>query len=218
MTGDKSKNRDQRSEIRDQSASDLRSPISDLRSAFTVAEMLVVIALFTIASLAVTATYVNYMRLQRRTSNAEILGEELRYIGELIVRAVRNNRISYVGAPLPYSSNTLNLVDASGNTITIRFLAAASCTGLNVTSGCLTLTSLGNPETSLTGKNIDITQFAVYVQPNVDPYTPSGLGVYASNQQPYVTFFIQARYNAPNAREQATMTYQTSVASRIYTR
>jgi hypothetical protein len=72
--------------------------------------------------------------------------------------------------------------------------------------------------TPFSGKNIDILQFRVYVTPTADPFTPLGYGVYANNQQPVVTVFIQARYNAVNSRERATISMQTSSASRIYVR
>ena len=183
-------------------------------------EMLVVVALFAVASLSIAAIYVNFMRLERRASNAERMGEELRYVGELIVRAVRNNRIYYNGATLPYQSSSITLVNSAGNNIVIERLAAGAseCTGLNVTQGCLALTIPGQARTALSGANIDISTFAVYVNPSQDPYTPIGLGTYNNNQQPLVTFFIKATYNTPNAREQVTMNFQTSVDSRIYTR
>jgi prepilin-type N-terminal cleavage/methylation domain-containing protein len=187
---------------------------------FTMVELLLVVALFSVASLGIAAIYVNFMRLERRASNAEQLGEELRYIGELVVRAARNNRVSYVGAPLTYKLSSLTLVNSNNQNIVIEQLAAnmTECYGLNVTQGCLTLTVPGSPRTALSGKNIDINQFAVYVNPSSDPYTPIGLGTYASNKQPIVTVFIQASYNTTNPREKVTINFQTSVDSRIYTR
>lgn len=187
---------------------------------FTMVELLLVVAIFSVAMLSIAAIYVNFMRLERRASNAEQVGEELRYMGELIVRAARNNRISYAGAPLGYQTSSLTLVNSSNQNIVIEKLAsgATECSGLNVTQGCLALTIPGQPRTALSGKNIDIVQFAVYVNPSTDPYTPIGLGVYSSNKQPLVTVFIQARFNTTNPRERVTINFQTSVDSRVYTR
>jgi len=191
-----------------------------IRKGFTMVELLIVVAIFSVVSLSVAAIYVNFMRLERRAANAEQLGEELRYISELLVRAARNNRVYYNGATLPYQSSSLTLVNSSGNNIVIERLAAGAteCGGLNVTQGCMALTVPGQLRTALSGRSIDIVQFAVYVNPSTDPYTPIGLGTYNNNKQPIVTIFIQARYNTPNAREQVTINLQTSVDSRIYTR
>ncbi len=192
------------------------------RRGFTVIELLVVIAIFSFASLAISATYINFTRLHRQAANAEALNTDLRYISELIVRAVRNNRLDYSTNPIPSPRSQLSLLN-SGN-LQIAFSSRAptdsACTGLNVSTACLAMFIQGRTATwtPLSGKNIDILQFQVYVTPTADPFTPIGYGVYANNQQPVVTVFIQGRYNATNPRERATVSIQTSSASRVYVR
>lgn len=189
---------------------------------FTMIELLVVLLLFSIGSITIAATYVNLTRLHRRAANAETLGEELRYMTELIVRATRNYRVSYAVNPVPYQRTTIDLLNAANNQVSFAWAASSNvvCDGLNTTVGCMTMYVQGVTPSyvPLSGKNIDILNFRVYTTPTADPFTPISLGVYANNRQPVVTYFIRARYNAPDAREQAVLTVQTSVESRVYVR
>lgn len=189
---------------------------------FTVIELLIVLLLFSIGSLAISATYINLTRLHRRASNAETLGTELRYITEMLVRATRNYRISYATNPVNYSRTSIDLLNAANNQVSFAWSAAgnAVCNGLNVQTGCLTMYVQGVTASyiPLSSKNIDILDFRIYTTPQYDPFTPISLGVYQNNRQPIVTYFIKAQYNASDPREEATLTVQTSVESRVYVR
>jgi len=189
---------------------------------FTIIEMLVVILLFSMASLMISATYINLTRTHRRAANAEALGEELRYITELMVRATRNDRVSYATNPVSYQRTFIDLLNSSNNQISFAWSAAGNsvCNGLNVQTGCLTMYVQGVTPAyiPLSGKNIDILDFKVYTTPTYDPFTPVSLGVYQNNRQPVVTYFIKAQFNASDSREEATAVVQTSVESRVYVR
>lgn len=189
---------------------------------FTVIELLIVLLLFSLGSLAISATYINLTRLHRRVANAETLGQELRYITEMMVRATRNYRVSYATNPVASSRTFVDLLNASNNQVSFAWSAAgnAVCNGLNVQTGCLTMYVQGVTPAyiPLSSKNIDILNFRVYTTPVYDPFTPVSLGVYQNNRQPVVTYFITAQYNSADAREEATLTVQTSVESRVYIR
>ncbi len=189
---------------------------------FTIVELLVVLTIFSFSAVAISATYINFTRIHRQVANAETLNTELRYVSELIVRAVRNNRVDYSTNPIPSPQSHLSLLNSSNLQIAFsrRDASDAACTGLNVMDGCLAMFIEGRTATwtPFSGKNVDILQFRVYVTPTADPFTPLGYGVYANNMQPVVTVFMQARYNAVNPRERATISMQTSSASRIYVR
>lgn len=185
-------------------------------------ELLVVLLLFSLGSISITATYINLSRLHRRVANAEVLGQELRYITELMVRATRNYRVSYVTNPVNYSRTFVDLLNSSNNQVSFAWSAAgnAVCSGLNVQTGCLTM-YVQNVTASyipLSSKNIDILDFRVYTTPVSDPFTPVSLGVYANNRQPVITYFIKAQYYSSDPRERPTLTVQTSVESRVYVR
>lgn len=199
-----------------------QSPRRKKISGFTMIELLVVLLLFSLGSISITATYINLSRLHRRVANAEVLGQELRYITELMVRATRNYRVSYVTNPVNYSRTFVDLLNSSNNQVSFAWSAAgnAVCSGLNVQTGCLTM-YVQNVTASyipLSSKNIDILDFRVYTTPVSDPFTPVSLGVYANNRQPVITYFIKAQYYSSDPRERPTLTVQTSVESRVYVR
>ncbi|MEN9557940.1 MAG: hypothetical protein RL141_309 [Candidatus Parcubacteria bacterium] len=184
-------------------------------------EMLVVVAIFSIGSVVIAATYVNFTRLHRRVANAELLGQDLRFVMELLVRTARNNTVTY--PPLPATlvspSSTLALTSSGGTPIFIRRFATSSsvCAGLN--AACLALsTDAGLNWGAITGKQIAINRFEVYVTPTANPFETTGIGTYQNDQQPRVTFLIDAAYVTSSTLEKATLRLQTSVSSRVYLR
>lgn len=187
---------------------------------FSMTEMLVVVTIFAVASLTIAATHINFTRLHRRTANAEALGEDLRFASELLVRLARNNTVDY--PPLPQSlsaSSTLVLVsstDGSGLIVKRFGSSDAACTGLD--AACLGLSRDGGASWGpITGKNVNIDRFDVYVTPSADPFEATGIGTYDNDLQPRMTLVIDATYLAP-ALESATLSLQTTVTSRIYLR
>jgi prepilin-type N-terminal cleavage/methylation domain-containing protein len=187
---------------------------------FTLVEILVVLAVFTVCSVAVTAIALNYTRLHQRTANAERLGEDLRYAMELIVRLARNRRIDYPALPgsLAAKTSVLPLVDTDGNRLVIQLLPKtnAACAGLNASCLAVSSTAYGTA-TAVTGKNVNVTRFDVYVTPSVTPFAMSG-GAYNNDTQPRVTFVIDATYVATSTKESASIGVQTTIGSRVYVR
>ena len=188
---------------------------------FTVVELLVVVLLFSLGALALSATYINFTRLHRRTANAEALGEELRFAMELMVRAARNNTIVYPSLPaaIPNPSSQIDLVARSGAETSFAVLADTdpACSGL--LADCLALSLDGGVTWApITGKNVQIDRFDVYVHPDKNPFQTTGLGAYDNDEQPRVTYNVEARFLATNPREEVRMTVQTAVGSRLYVR
>ena len=186
---------------------------------FTVIELLVVVVIFAIGSLAVTATYINFTRLHRRVANAEALGEDMRFMMELMVRAARNNRVNYETNPIDHRQTILKLVDSQNQAIEIgRTNDTGFCGPLGV-DYCLVMRKEGSfAFTAISGKNVNVTNFIVTYTPFDDPFSPISFGTYASDQQPRVTIFMEAEYEAVDPRERATLTMQTTVGSRMYVR
>lgn len=199
---------------------DKRSRISTARG-FTVMELLVVVFIFSIASLAIATTYINFTRLHRRVANSEMLGEEMRFVMELMVRAARNNTINYPALPTSVTnpSQRLNLISRAGAQTSFALFPStnAACTGLNAACLAISLNG-GSTWTAMTGKNIQIDKFDVYVTPARNPFQSVGIGSYDNDKQPRVTYVIDARFLATNPREIANMSIQTSVGSRLYVR
>jgi hypothetical protein len=183
--------------------------------------MLIVVAIFAIASLSIAATYINFTRLHRRVANGEVLGEEMRFMTELLVRTARANTVEYPDLPATIVSptSTLRLLTNGGEPIWIERFATSSsiCAGLD--AACLGLsTDSGTNWSAISGKYIAINKFDVYITPTANPFEPIGVGIYNNNNQPRVTFAIDATYVAPSTREQASLRLQTSVSSRLYLR
>lgn len=195
---------------------------SHLKRGFSAIELLVVTTIFALGSVTVATTYINFTRLHRRVANAEFLGEELRFTSELIVRAARNNVINYPTLPAqltsPTSSLSLENLTTASTTIIQRFTTSSSvCAGLN--GACLALSVNGGTSWSaITGKNVAIDAFRVYVTPVRDPFQANGVGGYDNDNQPRVTFKINASYNTSSTLERANLSVQTSVSNRVYLR
>jgi prepilin-type N-terminal cleavage/methylation domain-containing protein len=185
---------------------------------FTIFELLVVVSIFAIGSLIITATYINFTRLHRRAANAELLGEEVRFAMELIVRAARNNRMYYVQNPYPWRADRLPLLDGDGRWIYIWRYPETDpiCAGLN--GDCLAMRMQGGSWTPISGKNIDVSRFNVFLTPLEDPFQPTGIGTYANDMQPRATIIMEATYRGASERESPSITVQTSVSSRVYVR
>jgi prepilin-type N-terminal cleavage/methylation domain-containing protein len=188
---------------------------------FSVVEMLVVVAVFAIGSLSIAATFLNFSRLHKRVANAEVLGEDIRFTTELLIRAARNNTVAYPpGATATSTPMGLFVLKSLAGTSMVSFKkftsADAPCSGL--VAGCLAMTTDGSTWTAITGKYVNIDRFDVYVTPTINPFYATGLGTYNNNSQPRITFVIDATYVAPGSTEKPQLSVQTSVSSRIYLR
>jgi prepilin-type N-terminal cleavage/methylation domain-containing protein len=189
---------------------------------FSAIEMLVVVALFSVGSLAAAGTYVNFTHLHRRVANSEVLGSEMRFVTEALVRSARNYAINYPTLPAtlvsPTSSISLYSLTSATTTRYQRFATSSTvCAGLN--GACIGLSTNGGTSWSaITGKNVTIQRFLVYITPTASPFQPTGVGTYNNNNQPRITFFIEASYNTSSTLERVSMTTQTTVSSRVYQR
>lgn len=181
-------------------------------------EMLIVVALFSAASVILSQTYVSFNQLHRKVANAAILGQDMRFATELIVRAARNNRIDFTGQPLPARDNRLRLLTSTGGTIDIAArTGAADCQDTTVTT-CLAMSLDGGTTWQpITARRVNVTNFDVYVRPSNSPFIPTG-GGYDNDTQPFVTVNIGLQYMAPNPKDQVRLRAQTTVASRVYVR
>ncbi|MBD3251016.1 hypothetical protein GF380_00855 [Candidatus Uhrbacteria bacterium] len=185
---------------------------------FTVLELLVVVTIFAIGSIAISATYINFTRLHRRASNAQQLAEEMRFITELITREIRNNRIEWALINNHFRG-AVELLDEQDSRIRIVFTGNDTwCDPLEV-DNCIIMSHAGEfGWTPITGKRINVVLFRAFYTPYEDPFTSVGLGSYPNDQQPRITFLIHAEYVADHPRESVSMEMQTTVSSRVYVR
>jgi prepilin-type N-terminal cleavage/methylation domain-containing protein len=186
---------------------------------FTLVEMMITIAIFSVLAVVLAQIFVSFNRLQRQVSDRAVLGQDLRFAIELIVRSARNNQIDYSAQPLPAKQNVLKLVTSTGNPIWIGVQTQASgvCQDPTVTQ-CLALSlDSGASWSPITAKRVQVQNFDVYVRPSNSPFVTVG-GTYPNNIQPFVTINLGLKYISGNAQDTLTLQAQTSVSSRVYLR
>ena len=181
-------------------------------------EMLIVITLFSFASVILAQIFVSFNRLHRQVSNRALLGQDMRFAMELIVRSARSNQIDYSGQPLPAKDSVLYLKTPTG-VIAIGPQPGPGivCQDADITQ-CLALSIDGGTTWQpITAKRVNVTNFDVYVRPSSTPFVPSGSS-YSSNSQPFVTVNLGLQYVAEAARDSVALQAQTTVSSRVYLR
>jgi len=182
---------------------------------YTLVELLIVTAIFTIAMTILSQTYISFNQLHRKVANRAVLGQDMRYIMEFFIRAARNLPIDY-SASIPAKDDKLTFVVFGFVPVTLAKRSAPDCTDTTVSS-CLAFSVSGGPWSQLTSNRVEVTNFDVYVRPAVSPFVPVG-GNYPNNTQPFVTINLGLKYKAERVKDEVTLQAQTSVSSRLYLR
>lgn len=191
--------------------------IGGKRPGYSLFEMLLAIALFMSAATILSQIFLSYNLLHRKVANLSVVGGDLRFAMELMVRAVRSNQIDYSGAPLDARREELLLVTPAGGTVQIARITSALC-GDPTVDYCLGLSLDGGTTWQpITARRVNVETFGVYTLPASSPFIPSG-GGYASDLQPLTTINLGLEYRAPNTRDSAKLQAQTTVTSRVYVR
>jgi len=194
-------------------------------SGFTLIELLIVTAIFSIALAILAQIFVSFNRLHRKVANAAVLGQDVRFAMELLVREARNDEIDYAayGGTVPDVSSILKLKKQNGASIWIAKGEPGAPPGLpsceDVTvAACLSLSmDNGVTWTQITSNRVEVETFHVFVRPAVSPFVQN-VGGYANNTQPFVTMYLGVMYKADSTKERVTLQSQTSVSSRVYQR
>ncbi len=169
------------------------------------------------SSVILSQIFISYNRLHRKVANSSVVGQDLRFAMELVVRAVRNNQIDYSLEPLPARRDHLSLKTPSGATIDIARIGSELCAD-PVVEYCLGLSlDSGITWQPITARRINVTNFDVYTLPSSSPFVQSGAG-YASNVQPFTTINLGLEFLANDSRDNARLRAQTTVTSRVYVR
>lgn len=183
---------------------------------FTLMEVLVVVAIFSTAMVAVTDMFLMSNRAERKVLGREQLASTARVAVEQMARGVRQGRIDYAryadpaeGGALALEDTRLFLTAPGGGTASFRRSETGCPTG---SSPCLLVEENGE-SASLTPQGAVVEQFSVIVNPVTDPFTsPPGSAV----PQPTVTVILALR--SGSGASAASVRVQTTVASRLYVR
>lgn len=186
---------------------------------FSLMEMLIVVALFSITVLVLAQTFASFNRLHRRISNSATLNQDMRFVTESLARAVRAYPLFYGAGDLPAKRGEIILEQPDGSLYQVRISAVGDPDCDNIaTASCLLLSKdSGATWTPITGKRIDVERFDVYARPSVSPFQLVG-GAYPNDIQPFVTFNIRMRYAADNPKDDTTLESQSTISSRTYQR
>lgn len=209
---------EQRTTLQKNRSSKLTIHRSTLKSGYSLAELLVVMLLFSFALLILGQTYIQFIRLSHKTANAAVVQQDTRFVLEYMARAVRGSEIDYsVSIDSPTSS--LRLLKEDGDYINIIKSVPGDplCADEPAVSCLLVTRDGGSTWAPLTAKSVNVDTFDVYVSPIQSPFELSG-NDYPNDQQPFVTINLTLTYNANSEREVYSQTAQTSISSRVYVR
>lgn len=203
---------------------------------FTLIEMLVVITVFSITVVAVCDLFMLNLKYQRRVAETQKLENNIRYVSETIIRAMRQGMIDYayystLAIDLKKRTSVLALRDKDNNQIVWRYAS-------NGVEYCMVPADSDDDQkcadplpsegdwTRMEGNSLFVEDFAFYISPDQSPFAlkrdGSGKsdGKYAGgNVHPRVTFVFKAK-NIPESPSGLvrTASLQTTVSMRIYKR
>lgn len=190
---------------------------------YSLIEMLVVLALFGMASLILVQTFLTFVRLSHKTANAAVVQQDMRFTMEYVARAVRNTPIDYSVA-VEQATTTLRLKAPGQPATIIKLSALADALCLDPSGARCLLVSVddGTTWSPITSKHVNVDRFKVYIQPTASPFklvsNPPNPDDYPNSQQPLATIEVGLTYQALSPKENVSLDAQTTISSREYAR
>ncbi|MDO8668681.1 MAG: prepilin-type N-terminal cleavage/methylation domain-containing protein [Candidatus Buchananbacteria bacterium] len=175
------------------------------RFGFSLAEVVVVIGIFAIASVIIAAVYFNANNLHRNTANYQRLQNDGRYMVEKIAREIRAREIEYPIEQTQPQDYIQFLKDELGNNVSIT----------KSTSGNNLEYSVNGLAANLNADDVEVIDAKFYIIPtqedkwNTEPIT---------NSQLRVIIFLKLKNKSINPAFQKEITIQTTISSRVYKR
>lgn len=190
------------------------------KKGFTLVEMMVVLAIFSVATVVVVDIFMMAGKAQRRTLAIEKIQSDARYSIEAISKEIKMDMIDYdwVGyaGGITSPEDALALLDADNNSIIFKISADDCPAGTNK---CLVVSLDGGLTwASITSEGNNVEDLKFYINPAVNPFLMNVANLYDSNNQPRVTIVLATKGIGGRAEEQQTIYLQTTVSSRIYRR
>jgi len=185
--------------------------------------MVVVMGIFSIASVYSMSAYVKSNDGQRKIVNISKGTTDARYAMETMVREIRTGRIDYqkyVDSGISITDDPMHdliIRDADNNLVWFSLYDTGGKKEIRV---CYTEDACNNGLWSqITPTNTDVTTFDLYIWPKMDPFTwDDDIRDYKSNQQPTVTIIIRNKSLDSSDNLSKDIHLQTTVTSRAYVR
>ncbi|MBU1146493.1 type II secretion system GspH family protein [Patescibacteria group bacterium] len=187
---------------------------------FTLVEMMVVLAIFSVATVVIVDIFMMASKASRRTLAIEKVQSDARYSMEAISKEIKMDMIDYdwggyVGG-INFPEEELALRDADDNLIVFK-KSADDCPP--ETAACLVVSLDGGLTfASITSKGNNVEDLKFYIDPIVDPFKLNALNLYDSDNQPRVTIVLTTKGIGGRPEEQQTIYLETTVSGRIYRR
>ncbi len=145
------------------------------RSGFTLIELMIVTAVFSLVALVATTVITRIQTTQRQILGKQRVVADGRYVLETVARAVRQQLINYpyYGSAGPAGSQTvLALKDSTNVETCYRYNGAATPPSIEIMSGAGVTNCTGGIWTDITPADLVIDDFHVYLSPGSDPFQP----------------------------------------------
>lgn len=189
------------------------------KKGFTLAEMLVVMFIFSILSVGLANIFVKYLQGERSSFAKQKIVSDLRYSLEMMSREVRLNEVDYRSTGyysgfISSPTNELALVDSEGTQILFA-LSGSDCTN---NDNCYLYVRKSGVNYRITPDDIAVRNLEFYITPSEDPFTLQSGGTFLSDDQPRVLISITQDYIGDGADSVDELTMQTMASSKIYIR
>jgi prepilin-type N-terminal cleavage/methylation domain-containing protein len=183
---------------------------------FTYIEVIVVVALFSLIATAVGGLFVLFSRAQVKTAVSEKLIIDSRTVLEHMVRTIRAHRIQYDEyiQPVIMPVQSIALQDSDGNFY--RYTLIDDDCPQSKAAGILY--EINGESAILTGPDIGVEQFDVYITPTKDPFEEDATGNYLAEEQPMVTIQMRTVSAQSDASAEISLPIQTTISSKRYVR
>jgi prepilin-type N-terminal cleavage/methylation domain-containing protein len=186
------------------------STISSFRrngAGFTLAEVVVAVGIFAIASVLISSVYLGANKLHQNTASLQRLQNEGRYMMEKMAREIRAREVFYPALPVNQPQDYLDFrSDEIGELVS--FQRSADQTDLEYIVNGLSA--------DLNAEDVDVVDVKFYVISNTEDQWGADP---TTNIQPRVTIFLKIKNNELiNPKFQREIILQTTISSKIYKR
>lgn len=196
-----------------------------LKKGFTVLEMVVVMSIFSIASVYSMSAYVKSNRGQKKIVAISKSTTDARYALETMVKEIRSGKIDYEMYKLKDINldnnepvNDLFIKDANNNLVWFNlYQVDQTRSQIRV---CYTFELCEEDKWyDITPGNVTVTTFNVYIWPKKNPFVlNSNTNEYEANEQPKATIVIRSKSLDKSEVAPQEIHLQTTVSSRTYER
>ncbi|MEA2088313.1 MAG: type II secretion system protein [Patescibacteria group bacterium] len=183
---------------------------------FTLMEIIVVLAIFTITISIMADIFITSITAQRKIIVRQKLFASARYSIELMSRYIRTGTISYSDFSDPVLICDDEIYIRDNDDIKTFFKLCEGCGSCPAGVGKCLIMSIDEGITwdSVTPKGVEVDKLEFYIKPSTDPFIVGGPDV-----QPRATIILKLKNNSDlSSSYQSEVLIQTTISTRIYDR